>query len=114
MKTFLALVATILIAAAPAFAQSDHASHHMAASEKSSPSAANDFAQGEVKKVDKDAGKVTIKHGPLTTLDMPAMTMVFRVKEPAMLDQVKAGDAIRFKVEKIGGNYTVTELQPGK
>ena len=114
MKTFSALVATTLITAAPAFAQSDHASHHAAAGEKSSATAASDLAQGEVKKVDKDAGKVTIKHGPLTTLDMPPMTMVFRVKDPAMLDKVKAGDKIRFKAEKVGGNFTVTEYQPAE
>ena len=114
MKSFSALVATTLITAAPAFAQSDHASHHVAAGEKSSASAVSDLAQGEVKKVDKDAGKVTIKHGPLTTLDMPPMTMVFRVKDAAMLDQVKAGDKIRFKAEKVGGNYTVTEYQPAQ
>ena len=53
-------------------------------------------AQGEVRRVDKEAGKVTIKHGPLTNLDMPAMTMVIRVKDPAMLDQMKAGDKIHF------------------
>ena len=115
MKTFSALIATTLITAAPAFAQSDHASHHAAAGEKSSATtAASDLAQGEVKKVDKDAGKVTIKHGPLTTLDMPPMTMVFRVKDPAMLDKVKAGDKIRFKAEKVGGNFTVTEYQPAE
>ena len=113
MKAFSALITTTLIAAAPAFAQSDHASHHVAAGEKSA-SSAGDLAQGEVKKVDKDAGKVTIKHGPLTTLDMPPMTMVFRVKDPAMLDKVKAGDKIRFKAEKVGGNFTVTEYQPGE
>lgn len=72
------------------------------------------FVQGEVRKVDKDAGKVTIKHGPLTNLDMPAMTMVFRAKDPAMLDKVKAGDSIRFKAQKIEGNFTVTEYQPAK
>ena len=114
MKAISALVASSLIAAAPAFAQTDHASHHTAAGEKSAASAASDLAQGEVKKVDKDAGKVTIKHGPLTTLDMPPMTMVFRVKDPAMLDKVKAGDKIRFKAEKVGGNFTVTEYQPAE
>jgi Cu/Ag efflux protein CusF len=114
MKTFSALVTSTLIAATPAIAQSDHASHHVAAGEKSSASAAGDLAQGEVKKVDKDAGKVTIKHGPLATLDMPPMTMVFRVKDPAMLDKVKAGDKIRFRAEKVGGNFTVTEYQPAE
>ena len=72
------------------------------------------MADGEVKKVDKDAGKLTIKHGPLTNLDMPAMTMVFRVKDPSMLDQVKEGDKIRFVADRVNGAITVVELKPAK
>ena len=102
-------LAAALFATAPVFAANhDHGSHHAAAPSKAS----GEFADGEVKKVDKSAGKVTIKHGPLPALDMPPMTMVFRVKDPAMLDNMKAGDKIRFKPEKVGGNYTVTEYQP--
>lgn len=70
------------------------------------------LADGEVRKVDKDAGKLTIKHGPIPSMDMPPMTMVYRVKDAAMLDQVKAGDKIRFDAEKIGGAYTVTKMVP--
>ncbi len=66
---------------------------------------------GEIKKVDKEAGKITVKHGPLVNLDMPAMTMVFKVKDPAMLEQVKAGDKVKFTVEKINGAFTITALQ---
>jgi Cu/Ag efflux protein CusF len=69
------------------------------------------LSEGEIRKVDKAAGKLTIKHGPLENLGMPAMTMIFRVKEPAMLDQVKPGDRIRFLVEKVDGAFTVTKLQ---
>ena len=65
---------------------------------------------GEVKKVDKEAGKMTIKHAPLANLDMPGMTMVFRVKDPAMLDKVKAGDKINFAAERANGAITVTHL----
>jgi Cu(I)/Ag(I) efflux system periplasmic protein CusF len=72
------------------------------------------MAEGEVRKVDKDAKKITIKHGPLQKLDMPAMTMVFQVKDPAMLDRVKVGDKIRFEAEKIGGAFTVTKIEPGR
>lgn len=68
----------------------------------------------EVRKVDKDAGKITLKHGPIANLEMPAMTMVFRVADPAMLDRVKAGDVVRFTAEKVGGQYTVTRIEPGK
>lgn len=76
---------------------------------KSAESAA--MTQGEVRKVDKEARKITISHEPLQNLDMPAMTMVFRVKEPAMLNQVKAGDKIKFQAEKIGGAFTVTKIE---
>ncbi|GAB7547733.1 copper-binding protein [Cupriavidus sp. 8B] len=72
------------------------------------------MSEGEVKKVDVSAGKLTIKHGPLTNLDMDAMTMVFRVKDPAMLIQVKEGDKIKFAAEKVNGALTVTTLQVQK
>lgn len=95
--------------------------HTQAAEEKNkaplaaSPSAnATSFAEGEIKKIDKGAEKITIKHGPLTSLDMPAMTMVFRVKDAAMLDQVKSGDKVKFIAEKINGALTVTSLQLDK
>lgn len=79
-----------------------------------SSDAAMSMAVGEVKKVDKDAGKITLKHGPLANLDMPAMTMVFRVKDPSMLDQVKVGDKVSFVAEKLNGAITVTKLEPAK
>ncbi len=69
------------------------------------------MTEGEVKKVDKDAGKVTIKHGEIKNLDMPAMTMVFRVKDAALLDKAKAGDKIKFRAEKTGSGYAVTEIE---
>jgi Cu/Ag efflux protein CusF len=72
------------------------------------------LADGEVLKVDKAAGKLTLRHGPIPSLDMPKMTMVFRVKDPAMLDQVKPGDRVRFAADKIGGQYTVVGIEPAK
>ena len=72
------------------------------------------LADGEIRKVDKEAKKITIKHGPLPNLDMPAMTMVFRVKEPRMLEQVKPGDKVRFSAEKLDGAFTVTRIEPAK
>jgi Cu/Ag efflux protein CusF len=69
------------------------------------------MAEGEVRKVDKDAKKITIKHGPLQKLDMPAMTMVFQVKDPALLEKVKVGDQIRFDAEKLGGGFVVTKIE---
>ena len=72
------------------------------------------LADGEVRKIDKDAKKITIKHGPIQSLDMPPMTMVFQVKDPAMLEQVKAGDKVKFQAEKVGGAFTVTKIQPAQ
>ena len=72
------------------------------------------MAEGEIKKVDKETGKVTIKHGEIKNLDMPGMTMVFRVKDSAMLDKVKAGDKVNFSADKINGNITVTEIEAVK
>ena len=75
---------------------------------------ANTMTAGEVRKVDKEQGKLTIRHGELVNLQMPAMTMVFRVKDPAMLDQVKEGDRIEFVAERVNGNLTVVEWHPAK
>lgn len=71
---------------------------------------ANASTEGEVRKVDKGAGKITLRHGPIANLDMPAMTMVFRAQDPAMLDRVKEGDKVRFSADKIGGQITVTKI----
>ena len=72
------------------------------------------MTSGVVKKVDKGAGKVTIRHGPIENLGMPQMTMVFRVKDPAMLDRLKEGDEIRFVADKVDGAYTVIQFEPMK
>lgn len=96
----------------------DHAGMNMNMDMGAGKSAAADstaaMSSGEVKKVDKDAGKITIKHGPLTNLGMPGMTMVFRVADPAMLDQVKAGDKIVFVAEKKNGALTVAKMEAAK
>lgn len=109
----LPLVVVLSLAFAPAFAQpkNDHDAHHGAPSASSENAS---LAEGEVRKVDKDAKKITIKHGPLESLDMPPMTMVFQVSDPGMLDRVKAGDKVRFQAEKKGGAFTVTKLEAAK
>jgi len=97
-----------IVLAGPVLAQQkpdEHSSHHVTAA------ASTDMAEGEVRKVDKDASKVTLKHGEIKSLDMPPMTMVFVVKDKAMLDSVKAGDKVRFKAVNDAGKYTVTEMQ---
>lgn len=78
------------------------------------PGAMASMSEGEVRKVDSAVGKLTLQHGPLQNLDMPAMTMVFRVKDPAWLAHLKVGDGVRFTAERVDGNLTVTALEPQK
>lgn len=74
-------------------------------------SQASEFTKGVVKKVDRKQEKVTIIHEELKSLDMPAMTMVFRTADPAMLDSMKEGDAIEFVAERVNGKLTVTQVK---
>jgi Cu/Ag efflux protein CusF len=70
--------------------------------------------EGEVRKVDKEAGKLTLKHGEIKNLEMPGMTMVFQVKDPALLEKVKAGDQVSFTADRVNGTYTVLTIEPRK
>lgn len=106
------VAAGLALAAANVSAQMemhDHTEHTAMAA--ASQIDANALSEGEIRKVDKDSGRLTIKHGPLNNLDMPGMTMAFRVQDPAMLDRVKAGDQVRFRVERVNGGLTITQLQ---
>ena len=67
-------------------------------------------ATGEVTKLDKAGGRVTLKHGEIKNLDMPPMTMVFRVSNPRLLDELAVGSRVRFTAEKVDGQYTVTSV----
>ena len=73
-----------------------------------------ELSEGEIRKVDKDAAKLTIRHGELKNLDMPPMTMVFRVGDKAMLNRVAVGEKVRFQAEKVDGALTVTALESVK
>lgn len=110
-----AVSAGLALAAANASAQMDMRDHDghgaMAAHAQQD---ANALSEGEVKKVDKDAGRLTIKHGPLNNLGMPGMTMAFKVQDANMLDRVKAGDRVRFRVERVNGAMVVTRLEASK
>ena len=108
------LLATMLaIATAPALADKHHMKHG-AGGMQHQASGEMETVEGEVRKVDKDAKKITIKHEPMPKFDMPGMTMVFQVKDPAMLDKVKPGDRVKFQAEKLGGAFTVTGIEPAK
>lgn len=76
--------------------------------------AAAQSTEGEVRKVDKAQGKITLQHGPIESLKMPPMTMAYRVQNPAWLEQVKEGDKVRFDAEKVNGQYVITALKPGR
>jgi Cu(I)/Ag(I) efflux system periplasmic protein CusF len=103
-----AAVAALGATSAPVLAQAtvDHS--------KMAATAAGEMSDAEVRKVDKDQGKLTLKHGEIKNLDMPAMTMVFTVKDKAMLEGVKSGDKVRFKASNEGGKLLVIELVPAK
>jgi Cu/Ag efflux protein CusF len=107
------LVATLIAWGVHAQTQgTDHASHHSPAAASGSPSA--EFVQGEVRRVDQETKKVTLRHGPIPNLQMPDMTMVFQVQDPAMLQGLKVGDKVRFKADKVDGAYTVTAVEPAQ
>ncbi len=108
------ILITMLCVTAPAYAQqtpADHSAHHPAPTQAQSQIT---LVDGEVRKVDMDAKKITLRHGAIPNLDMPPMTMVFQVKDPALLGQFKAGDKVRFSAEKPGGIYTVTRMETAK
>lgn len=69
------------------------------------------MAEGVVRKLDVENRKITIKHGEIKNLEMPGMTMVFRLQEKIHIDSLKSGDKVLFHVEKLEGGYTITELQ---
>ena len=119
MKTLQHILIAGAVGTAAAFtgvaqAQSGH-DHHAApdaAATKVAQTAPAEMSEGEVRKIDKVNKKITLKHGPLKNLDMPAMTMAFQVSDPAMLSQVKVGDKVRFLAANPGGKLTLTEIQP--
>ena len=76
--------------------------------------AAGQMTDGEVRKIDKDNQKITLKHGDIKSLDMPAMTMVFKARDASMLDKLQVGSKVRFMAEKIDGALVVTMIESVK
>jgi Cu/Ag efflux protein CusF len=104
----LVALALVLPVSLPALAQG-HAGHgSMGAAQSTSK------VDGEIRKVDKAAGKLTIKHGEIKAMGMPPMTMMFPVKDKALLDKVKEGDKVLFTLASEGGNMVVTAIEPAK
>ena len=113
LKTLLAAMSLSLLT--PLAAVADDAHHKPTTAAAAGVAApASDMSDGEVRKIDIEAGKVTLKHGDIKNLDMPGMTMVFVVKDKAMLDKLKAGDKVKFKAINDAGKFTVTEIQPAR
>jgi Cu/Ag efflux protein CusF len=110
------LVTVSIIGAGLAFqaGAADSHSHHSGSAAKPAATAGAAWTDGEVRKVDAAAGKVTIKHGAMPKFDMPPMTMVYKVKDKALLDQLKAGDKIRFDGDSVGGEFTVSRMEKVK
>ena len=104
-NSFMAAVAAFAFAGA-AEAQSSNADAPAVAQP-----AASDLTDGEIRKVDKDNKKLTIKHGPLKNLDMPGMTMVFGVDDPAVLDTLESGARVRFQAKKVDGKFMATRIE---
>jgi Cu(I)/Ag(I) efflux system periplasmic protein CusF len=100
------------IPAAPQAAQAaPQAAQAAQAAPKATPQAAP-AAEGEVRRIDAAGGRVTIKHGEIVSLGMPPMTMVFRAKDPSLLQGLKVGDKVRFQAEQDGSNYFLLSVEP--
>ena len=115
-NTLIALAAIPLAAAPLVTTAGEHDGHGaQTPATKMQSQAPVKLVDGQVKKIDKAAGKVTLAHGPLTNLGMDmVMTMAFRVKDAAWLDQMKVGDKIRFMAEDANGVLTVVSFEPAK
>lgn len=108
ISTVMAFGAACLLAA-PAFSETMAANMDMAKNEKASATKPA-FTEAEVRKVYKDSGKITLKHGEIKNLDMPGMTMQFKVKNPAMLDGINSGDKVLFTAEQVKSELIVTSI----
>ncbi len=114
ISKFFTAVLLLIGAAFSITAQAQAADHSNPSGLKTDPPAAVEMTDGEVRKIDKDTQKITLKHGEIKNLGMPGMTMVFRVKEVAMLDQVKVGEKVAFHAEKADGAIVITTLKAVK
>ena len=97
--------------AASAYAQVADAAK---ATDASTPAPSAEMSDGEVRRIDKDSRKITLKHGEIKNLDMPGMTMVFQVKDAAMLDTVQVGSKVKFRADRADGALVVTSIQAVK
>jgi Cu/Ag efflux protein CusF len=107
----------VLMAATASLASAQHGAHGGPATAGAEAGVANEapasaaLVEGEVRKIDKEAGKITLRHGEIRNLNMAAMTMVLRVQDPAMLDALNVGDKVMFAAERMHGAVTIVQMQ---
>jgi Cu/Ag efflux protein CusF len=112
MTARILLAAAALACATALQAQGAHDSHAGHGTQATAPAEA--MATGEVRKIDRAQGRITLRHGPLPNLGMGAMTMVFRAADPGLLERVNEGDQVRFSAERVDGALTVVALEPAR
>ncbi|KKO44665.1 hypothetical protein WG68_14015 [Arsukibacterium ikkense] len=102
------LALSVALALPSALAQQDHAQHHP---QSDTAAVTDDMTAAVVRKLDVEYGKITLKHEPIASLGMPAMTMVFQIQDKALFDGLAPGDSVRVKVEKVGSALVVTAIE---
>ena len=113
MTTIQRLLTISALAMGVALPMAGHAQVSPSQGQVAAPSS-DSITNGEVKKVDPDNGKITLKHGDIKNLDMPGMTMVFTVRDKGQLTKLKPGDKVQFTVVQEGGKMVVTDIQPAR
>jgi Cu/Ag efflux protein CusF len=108
----LALAFLLTATTLPAIGQTTEQAPQHSSTTAAGPADALPMADAEVRRVDTAANKISLKHGEIKNLDMPPMTMVFQVSDPALLGKVKVGDKVRFTAAQVNGAYTVMSLEP--
>ena len=114
MKLSKYLFAFLLVSSAAWFTTVYAQDKHHSSADAVSAVAADNMADGEIRKIDRDNKKMTIKHGDIKSLDMPGMTMVFQIRDINLLEAFKAGDKVKFVAEKLDGAFVVTGMQLAK
>lgn len=110
--SFAALAAFGAVVTAPAFAGDDMAGMNMAAKPAAATESSNAaLTDAEVRKIDAASGMVTLKHGALRNVGMPAMTMTFKAKDASMIKQIHEGDKVKVRVEDVDGTLTIVKLE---
>lgn len=110
MRARILLAAAALACSVGAAAQDAHDGH--AGHGAPTAASADAMATGEVRRIDRAQGRITLRHGPLPHLGMGAMTMVFRTADPGLLTRVNEGDKVRFSAERVDGALTIVALEP--